>query len=287
MKLSEMQSFRAFNVLFKGEPGTGKTPAALSYPYPILYFDADFRASAVLPYFKHDKERIKNIEVVQPHHFDDVVVKLRGIQESFSKPEFKTIILDTLTTYADISIRSTVKDKGGSGGRKVGSVMIAGIQDYGDEAGVLSETITLMRLIFQTHKVNTILIAHVITSEEKDLNAKENKITYSRALLTGGKKIGAKVPAYYDEVYHTTVRPNFSGKPEFIALTRHTGFDFARTGLDCPNEIDFTNFERDPKKYFYNLIQGYIPSEEAYETNLKEEDKTERQVNIESTTNGF
>lgn len=278
MKLIDVQPYQAFNVLLKGDPGTGKTPAALSYPYPLLFFDVDYRAESVIPYFQKDKERLKNIEVIQPKHFEEVKSKLDSVYRSF-KQEYKSIVLDTLTTFSDTSIRSTVHDKGGSGGRKVGSVLIPGIQDYGDEAGILTEVMTLMRLIYQTHKINTILIAHVITVEDKVMG--KNEVTYSRSLLTAGKKIGAKLPSYFDEVYHFNVRPDFNSKPEFVAKLRHTGFDFARTGLDAPDEIIFTNWERDPKRYFYQLMEPYLNlSKEEYENRLKEEDKVERQETI-------
>lgn len=282
MHLSDFKPYSSFNVLLKGDPGTGKTPAALSFPYPTLFFDCDYRAQSLLPYFKYDKERQKNIEVVQPNHFDDVKTRLERIYSSLSDFPFKTIVLDTLTTYSDLSLRGAKMEKGGSGGRTIGTVLVPGIQDYGDEAAILNEVMTLLRLIYKKGRVNTILCAHVVTVDEKDINAGKNeqKVTYSRSLLTAGKKIGSKLPSYFDEVYHTTVEPGMGGQPKFICKMRHTGFDFARTGLECPNEIDFTNWERVPDRYFYSLIKGYMPIEEKYEENLKQEDTIERQEKI-------
>lgn len=297
MKLADFPPYLALNVLLKGEPGTGKTPAALSFPYPLLFFDCDFRANSLLNFFKYDKERLKEIEVIQPNHFDDVKLKLERIYEQLSGCPYRTIALDTLTTYSDISIRGAMREKGGSGGRKIGTVLIPGLQDYGDESGILNEVMTLLRLIYKKGNVNTILVAHVITTEEKGLVIREktdpqeekpkipppNVITYSRSLLTAGRKIGAKLPSYFDEVYHMAVRAGFNN-PEFTCYTRHTGFDFARTGLDCPPEIDFTNWERIPDRYFYSILSKYLPDSEGrekYERSLEEEDKIERQEVIQ------
>lgn len=283
MKLSEFDPSTSFNVLIKGDPGTGKTPIACSFPTPTLLFDCDFRAKALQLYFQNDPQRLKEIEVIQPTGFEMVKKELER-QYNSRRPVYKTIILDPLTTYADISIRDAINIKG-STGRTVGSIKIAGMQEYGDESAILTETITLMRLIYQNHNINTILVAHVITSEDKEM--KSGKTIHSRSLLTGGKKVGSKIPSYFDEVWHTYVRPGFDGRPEFVCQTRHTGFDFARTGLDLPDELIFTNYERDPKKYFYQLIKGAIPNRDDYLKSIDSEDKIQRQeVAVEDDKTG-
>lgn len=280
MKLSEVKPYLAFNGLFKGDAGTGKTPAALSFPTKILFLDTDYRANSLTTFFKYDRDRLKNIEVIQPTHFNDVVVPLEKIWEA-RRCEFSTIVLDTLTTFSDLSIGGAISEKGGSAGRKIGTVLVPGLQDFGDEAAIINRCCTLLRLIYQKMRINTILIAHVVTAEERDITKKE--VVYTRSLITAGKKIGSKLPAYFDEVYHFEVRAKFGteGKPRFFAKTRHTGFDFARTGLDLPDEIEFTNYERLPGQFFYKKIEpALLASQEDYENALKLEDKTERQESI-------
>ncbi len=275
MQLDSFKPGVALNVLLKGDPGTGKTPIACSFPTPLLLFDCDFRARSLNLFFKNDPERIKQIEVVQPKSFEEVRSRLELIA-SERKPRYKTIVVDPLTTFADMTMRNVLEIKGA--GRKIGNVKVAGIQDYGDESAILNEVIYHLRNIYQTHSINTILVAHVVTSEEKDL--KEQKTVYSRSLLTGGKKIGSKLPSYFDEVWHTYVRSDLKGRPEFVLQTRHTGFDFARTGLDLPDELVFSNYEHAPEKFFYEAIKKYLPNSEEYLTRVSAEDKIIRQTEL-------
>ena len=277
MNLSQYKPGVALNVLIKGDPGTGKTPIACSFPYPLLHFDCDYRARSLNLFFKNDPERIKNIDIVQPRTYADVRDNLERLANA-SRISEKTIVVDPLTTLADLTMRGILAIKGSSGGRSIGNVKIAGIQDYGDEAAILGDIVFFLRQIYQKHNVNTILVAHVVTSEEKDL--KEQKTVFSRALLTGGKKIGSKLPSYFDEVWHTFVRPDLRGRPEFVLQTRHTGFDFARTALDMPDEVVFSNYEHDPKKFFYASIAKYLPGQEEYNSRLATEDNVIRQTEI-------
>ena len=81
------------------------------------------------------------------------------------------------------------------------------------------------------HKINIILIAHVVQTEQKTLDGRTH---ISRTIVTAAKKPAIKIPANCDEVYHFNRK---GGK--YGMLTQHTGDDFARTTLPLAEEIMF------------------------------------------------
>ena len=89
------------------------------------------------------------------------------------------------------------------------------------------------------HKVNVILIAHVVKAEYRDTTKKTTHI--SRQIVTAGKNVAAKIPAYCGEVYHFNIKTGFvEGQGgDYSLLTEHTGDDFARTALGLEKEIVF------------------------------------------------
>ena len=68
----------------------------------------------------------------------------------------------------------------------------------------LQELIALTKDINTYHKVNVILIAHVVKAEYRDTTKKTTHI--SRQIVTAGKNVAAKIPAYCGEVYHFNIK---------------------------------------------------------------------------------
>ncbi len=98
----------------------------------------------------------------------------------------------------------------------------------------------LLKDIHGYHKVNVILIAHVIQAEYKSLTGETHM---SRTIVTAGKRIAAKMPAYCDEVYHFNIEKAIAvgGEGAYAILTEHTGYDFARTTLPLAKKIVIGN----------------------------------------------
>lgn len=75
------------------------------------------------------------------------------------------------------------------------------------------------------------------------LNTKPAQIllTISRTIVTAGKRVAPKIPAYCNEVYHFNIKKGFTDEAggEYSILTTHTGDDFARTELPLRTEIVF------------------------------------------------
>jgi hypothetical protein len=67
------------------------------------------------------------------------------------------------------------------------------------------------------------------------------------------------VPGYYDEIYHTNIKmgAQASAGNRYTVVTRHTVDDFAKTAMNLPFEIDYTD------KVFYDELKKYIPATPA------------------------
>ena len=221
--------------MFKGEPGTRKSTAAVSYPGPQYWFSFDRKMKGINIPIRNWGLDPTTIDYDDYDSWDKAVKKLEQFQvrcENKKGQKYGTIIVDSITSCADTMIRGVVSKKSGSGGgKKIGGIAVAGIEDFNAEASGLSEMIALLKDIHLYHGVNVILIAHVIQTEHKTVDGRTHM---SRIIVTAAKKIAAKVPAFCDEVYHFNMK---GGK--YGLLTAHTGDDFARTTLPLEQEILF------------------------------------------------
>lgn len=232
------------NILGKGDSGAGKSVAAYSFPNAYV-FDLDNRVQSVVSYYT----RIKRMDVLKNLEYDtyvgpNAILNMMSKLGSFvGRCQYETIIIDTLTSVADTSLHHAIRMRGsGEGGKQVAGVQLNTIEDYGVENSVIMDIIQ----VFQALKnVTCILNAHVLSTEEKTLGG---PTTISRTLLTGGKKVAAKIPGYFGETWHFDTKSNMKGT-RYIARTQHAGADFAKTSLILPVEIDWTD------KVFYEEIQ--------------------------------
>lgn len=228
--------------MFKGEPGTRKSTCALSYPKPIYYFSWDRKMrSLLLPM------RAWNIDPkeIQYDDYDDWSKARKKLEELQLNCAYKTIVIDSVTSLADCTLSQTMKLKkgqtrasGNQAGKVVGGIAINELEDYNAESAALAEMVALTKDIHTFHKVNVILIAHVIQADYKSVSGETHM---SRTIVTAAKKIAAKIPAYCEEVYHFNIEKGIdvSAGGNYALLTQHTGDDFARTSLPLPKKILF------------------------------------------------
>ena len=246
MPTLDQANIDALFTMLKGEPGTRKSTAALSYPTPQYWISTDQKMEALTLPMKRWGVNPKEI------HYDDYVdwskpkAKLEQLQVNCS---FKTIIVDSITSIGDNMNRETIKLKrSGAGegegkGKRIGNIYVPGIEEYNAEASAFQEMIALLKDIHKFHKVHVILIAHVVGQRNKDNDT--NKLTHhSRVIITGGDKISGKIASYMTEVYHFNIESDFnvdSGEGKFGLFTQHTGNDYARTSLPLERKILFNN----------------------------------------------
>ena len=236
-------SLEALYVMMKGEPGLRKSTQALSFPGPQYWFSWDRKMSALMLPMKKWGIDPKTITY---DDYDDWAAGKKKLESLQVNCPFKTIIIDSITSMADMTLRQTMKLKygvtrnsGATAGKLVAGIAVNEIEDYNAESSALNELIALTKDIHNFHKVNVILIAHVVKAEYRDSTKKTTHI--SRQIVTAGKNVAAKIPAYCGEVYHFNIDQGFvegqGGK--YTLLTEHTGDDFARTALPLPQKIEF------------------------------------------------
>ena len=222
--------------LFKGEPGTRKSTSALSFPKPQYWVSWDQKMDALGLPMRAWNVNPKEIVFDDYYNWDMVRTKLEQFQVTCP---YKTIVIDSITSGADGMVRQVQKFKGSSGGGKsIGNIPVGGFEEFNAESSALSEMVALTKDIKTTKKVNIVLIAHVIQKEQKSADGNTHM---SRVLVTAGKAIAQKIPAYCSEVYHFNVKTGpIQGKGAKYALfTQHQGDDFARSSLGLSEEIVF------------------------------------------------
>jgi hypothetical protein len=237
--------------LFKGEPGTGKTIGAASFPAPYI-FDLDSRLAPV-------RLRFPEKDIVFDSYFNNFIGMMKKFEELLNYNPYETIIVDSLTSFARTVLSHMVKYRVGEDRTKKlqrGGLDVAQIEDYGGETAAIVQLIDALKVL--GGKCNIILIAHVVVSDA--YNIKTQQVTTSRQLLTGGKKIAAEIPTAFNEAWHFSCRSDFNSRPQFMINTQQTGVDWAKTALPIPYEIDWTD------KNLYELIQSYLKTETKTET---------------------
>lgn len=226
--------------LFKGEPGVRKSTQALGYPLPQYWFSFDGKMNALGIPMKNWGIDPTMIDYDEYTSWTPARAKLEQLQVNC---KYKTIVIDSITSCADYMLRQVLKDKqgktrasGAQAGKVIGGISVNEIEDFNAESAGLTELIALTKDISKFHKIDVILIAHVIRTEQKSL---DGSINVSRALVTAGKKPAAKIPAYCDETYHFGVETGMvvGQGGDYNVITSHVGEDFARTSLPLDNKI--------------------------------------------------
>lgn len=231
-------------VMLKGEPGLRKSTCALSFPRPQYWFSWDKKMNSLMIPMRNWGINPKDIQYDDYEDWNKPRAKLE--QLSLTCP-FKTLVFDSITSCGDTALNQTRKMKkgttrqsGAQAGKVVGGISVNELEDYNAESAALSELVSLSKDIHSYHKVNIILIAHVI---QVDYKSPTGDTHMSRTIVTAAKKIAAKIPAYCGEVYHFNIEKGFdvSAGGQYSLLTEHTGDDFARTGLPLDKKIIFGN----------------------------------------------
>jgi AAA domain-containing protein len=226
--------------MFKGEPGTRKSTQALSFPTPQYWISTDRKMESLTLPAKRWGIDMKQI------HYDDYTdwdkPKAKLVQFQLNCP-YKTIIVDSVTSIGDNMTSQVKKNKSaGDKGKVIGNIQVSGLEEYNAESAAFQELIAILKDIHSYHKINIILIAHVVGQRT---NNDANKLTHhSRVIITGGDKISGKIASYMTEVYHFNVENDFnvdSGEGKYGIFTSHTGNDYARTSLPLERKIQFNN----------------------------------------------
>lgn len=243
-KLSDVDLDALF-FLFKGEPGTRKSTCAASFPGKQYWFSSDRKMEALITPMSKWGRSFDDIEYDDYSDYDVMRAKLEQLKV---KCPYKLLVVDSITSMGDNVNRQSIRFKKGTTTQsgqealtKVGSIALAGMQEYKAEAGAFDEAMDLLKGVSKYHKCHVIFIAHVIGQRKNDAN--NNLTHHSRVIITGGDKIAGKIASLMTEAYHFNVKPALSVQDEgdYELFTVHTGNDYARTSLPLDRNIIFNN----------------------------------------------
>lgn len=234
--------------LFKGESGVGKSVGALSWPTPYV-FDFDRKMPGIAR--KHFPQK-------QIHYdtFEDIFEVSTRLNELFEDCPYETLISDSFTSLANLTIESVGKVKGETVPEMLQKVKdtrnkhkqleMMPIDYYGGEDRFCTYFIHQLKKL-QARPGNpkyVIVIAHVLAFEYTNIISKE--VTSSRSIVSKGRKVAAWLPTEFDDMYiFLNQKQNTLGgdiKPRRLCLTESFGEDSAKCSIrGLPAELDFTD----------------------------------------------
>lgn len=214
-KLSELTNGpRTISVLLQGQPGAGKSVAAASFPSPILLLDFDGKADSIAMYYRNSPELLENVDVrnlaarlgTDPmQEFVDIVDKElvpASQQEGFP---YKTIILDSITTFSSLCLQHIIKTNPGL--KRPTSKQ--GAQPTMADYGILRREFQRLIPGLLGLPCNVVMTAHVHI-EKDDMTGELHR----RPLMDGS--FAEQLPIYFKEVYRTYV----TDKGEYMWQTK-------------------------------------------------------------------
>ncbi len=243
-------------LLEKGQPNTGKSAAALSFPNPFV-FDFDRKMPTVAR--KHFPGKKIDWEC-----FDDVYCLSDFIQPWLLNPEtnpnarecpYETLIVDSVTSLSTLVLTSLDKTKGtnvvqmmqhlytSKTGEK--SVEVMGIDYYNSETNFFERYfMNTLKMLWSRpgNPKHVIVLAHEMKVESAP-DMKTGAIRITNSILTAGRKAAVFIPSRFDDEYYFIKETQGVGsqlaKDHYICIT--SGKDNARCGYKFPREINFTD----------------------------------------------
>lgn len=198
-KLSEIKTKDEFKLLIMGEPGVGKTVLACSFPGPTLLLDFDGKADSASSFYKGNSELLNSIDVEELNAtlVDDPIANLNKLvntvlipQQRAGKMEYKTIVLDSITTFSRAALNHIVKTNPGIKRVTSKQGVQPGMQDYGILRRVFAQLIPGLLSL----PCNVVMTAHI--------DAKKDDLTgeISRGAVMDGS-FSQELPVYFKEVW--------------------------------------------------------------------------------------
>lgn len=241
---------RNLSFLFKGSPGTGKTPAACTFaefgPVYLAYWDKK-KPVELDRYFReviHRPELLDNIEY-DVYGSSNANEYLNKMIDFASNCKYVAVITDSLTSMTGAAVNWSLgfNDKGQKITKPNATPqdMIPDWDEYKVETSMIVQAIDISQkipahIIWMAHPLPQIRITGGSGSRVT--------ITTSNSLVTYGNKVAGLVPGRFTEIYHFYQELNYQTNPtsqHFKVSTSNIGDEFARTSLDLPKDFDITN----------------------------------------------
>lgn len=254
---------KRFFGLFVGEKSSGKTVAEASFTKPIDFLDFDGRIRGLLgaPWI--------NLEGISHEYFPpkepglierlDKKLELYNTMFKMGQPLPKTIVLDSLTSECAAFIMQSIPlTHMGGKGKVLGTLNMAGPEDYGFEATAAYNVMAFLKSI---PVENIIMSAHIVPTFGKA----DPSNPYSETVQVGEKlsvrdKIGANMQIHFDHVFRFGRRET-AGRMQF-----YVKFWSEIACTSFPNmpmgEVDITG------KNFYETMMSLVKSSQEAGNNL-------------------
>lgn len=238
--LSEMTESKYIKAFVMGEPGTGKTVGACSFPGPIKVYDFDGKVSSAYGYLKKtNPEKLKEIDYESCVPTDGIgsayakmdadLEKIITKYKATGKLDYQTLVIDSSTIMAEdmlnwlLNFESGIKRNAAIKSRKV-----AGQQDY------LIFAPTFAALLYEILPLpwNVIMTGHVRIKQDE-------KTGEIRRVAAIPGKMGTDIGIYFNEVYRSHV---VGGK--YVVQTQADIYHSCRSQLvGVPNPCPFNYTE--------------------------------------------
>ena len=202
MKLSEVRSDDNLKVLVYGNSGSGKTCYAAGFPTPILYLDFDGKVDSAANYYAKDA-RLEEIEVrdLSKKMSSDPIEELIAIidkelipQEKAGAMKYKTIVLDSLTTFSSLCLSHIMRTNPGVKRTVSKQGAQACLQDY----GILKREFEKLIPGLLSLPCNIVMLGHIDTAKD------ELTGELVRGPLMDGS-FAKQLSIYFKEVYRSYV----------------------------------------------------------------------------------
>jgi len=216
MKLSDLNPSEQLKVLIYGDAGAGKTVFSCSFPGPVFVADFDGKVSSAAAHYRHvgESARVEQIDYEDYTKRNEMDIpfarwscKLHELEQAAKTGEFpyKTVVVDSLTFYADRCMEKVMSDCPGIKGPQKG---IPGLQHY----GVLNPTFKAQLARVLALPCHVVVTAHI----EADKDELSGEIVYA-PMLSG--KLKAYIPILFPEV-HRAYAETKAGVTKFLAQTK-------------------------------------------------------------------
>lgn len=235
--LSEIKTEGNLKILLFGNSGAGKTCFAVDLPDPILYFDFDGKVDSAASFFrgKKDLSQVHVVELATGLHPDSIVVMDQELKKATeNKVPYKTIVIDSLTTYSNAVLRHIVRTNPGIKRPMYAQGGGTSREDYGILLREFSKRIPGLL----SHSCNVIMLGHIDT-ERDELTGEIKRLTRMDGSFNKDLNI------YFKEVWRAFV----DGKGNRWAQTQ------ADANYDCRSQI--TGLPN-PLKLEYAELKKYI-----------------------------
>lgn len=225
--LSSLKPETKHTVLVYGDSGNGKTVFSTSFPGPIKVFDFDGKVMSAASYWgQKDAERLGTIDAedfqsmnAHPEQyvkFFTMLTQLEATARQGGAFPWKTIVLDSLTTWCDALMREIVRQNPGIKGAAPG---LPGLQHYGLFGSKFREQLSRLLAL----PCNIVVTAHI------DITKDEMTGEILRKPLVIGRN-ASYLPIIFGEVYRAFAETK-DGKTEYWAQTQASGQWIARTQI--------------------------------------------------------